>query len=276
MTISEPKKFVIIGSGPTALGAAYRLNELIEQGHLPRSTQVTVLEKESEVGGLARSVTDRRGFTWDLGVHVTGHSKFTKFTEIINRAVCRWNNVPRCVKAYMRHVIQDDDNVETNYVPYPVQDSIPYFPRDVKERCLEEISAAASASVSAKNFDEFTANTFGDTLKAIFIQPYNEKVWTVPLKEMNCVWVENRIPKACIEELKRRCRLTRDELNSEENAKTKSMFRYPRDCRGIGEVWKTVASEMPSKWFHFDSVVVGIDVKKKQVRYSVCTNEKLY
>ncbi|KAK6009965.1 hypothetical protein OSTOST_25075, partial [Ostertagia ostertagi] len=95
---SEGKKFVIIGSGPTALGAAYRLHELIHEGSLPESTQVTVLEKEIEVGGLARSVTDRRGFTWDLGVHVTGYSKYPKFTHLINRAVRHWNNVPRCVK----------------------------------------------------------------------------------------------------------------------------------------------------------------------------------
>ncbi|KAK6032105.1 hypothetical protein OSTOST_01729 [Ostertagia ostertagi] len=136
---------------------------------------VTVLEKEIEVGGLARSVTDRRGFTWDLGVHVTGHliQSEAGAGQPGDTIVCSRLSV---CQAYMRHVIQDDDNVEANYVPYPVQDSIPYFPEAVKLRCLHEISSLTVPSKSAENFDEFTSNTFGETLQAIFIRPYNEKV----------------------------------------------------------------------------------------------------
>ncbi|VDM57171.1 unnamed protein product [Angiostrongylus costaricensis] len=167
------KRFIIIGSGPTAIGAAYRLHELIEEAHLPKSTE-----------------------------------------------------------AYMRHVINDDENIEANYVPYPVQDSIPYFPAEIKRRCLEEICSASKCTKIASNFDEFTLNTFGPTLQAIFIRPYNEKVWTVPLSEMNTVWVENRIPRTSIEDLKRRCGLSREELIDEENRKAVSMFR-PRRSVGL-------------------------------------------
>ncbi|KAK6754404.1 hypothetical protein RB195_013422 [Necator americanus] len=265
MNEDRSKKFVIIGSGPTALGAAYRLHELIVSGRLPNSTEVLVIEKEDEVGGLARSVTDRRGFTWDLGVHVTGFSKYQKFTNVINRAVSQWNNVPRCVKAYMRHIIKNDDNVEANYIPYPVQDSIPYFPAGIKMQCLHEISSTSTATDLARNFDEFTLYTFGPTLQKVFIKPYNEKVWTVSLAEMNCAWVENRVPRTSIEDLKRRCQLTRGELDEEENKKAKSMFRYPRDFRGIGELWKTVASELPAHWFRLGCPVIGIDPRKKEV-----------
>ncbi|KAE9415335.1 hypothetical protein Angca_000335 [Angiostrongylus cantonensis] len=265
MSQGESKRFVIIGSGPTAIGAACRLHELIEEAHLPKTTEVIVFEKEDDVGGLARSVTDRRGFTWDLGVHVTGYSKYQKFTSVLNRAVNNWNNVPRCVKAYMRHVINDDENIEANYVPYPVQDSIPYFSAEIKRRCLEEICSASKCSKIASNFDEFTLNTFGPTLQAIFIRPYNEKVWTVPLSDMNSVWVENRIPRTNIEDLTRRCGLSREELVDEENRKAVSMFRYPRDSRGIGEVWKAITSELPANWFRLKSAVLSLNPETKTV-----------
>src|SRR5262245_1695648 len=56
-------RIIIIGAGPTGLGAAYRLKEL---GH----TDFMVYESSPYVGGLAHSFTDEKGFTWDIGGHV--------------------------------------------------------------------------------------------------------------------------------------------------------------------------------------------------------------
>ena len=54
---------VIIGLGPTGIGAAMRLQELGIKDYL-------VLDQASEPGGLAGSVRDDQGFTWDFGGHV--------------------------------------------------------------------------------------------------------------------------------------------------------------------------------------------------------------
>lgn len=56
-------RIIIIGAGPTGLGAAYRLNEL---GY----DDWAIYEKNAYVGGLAASFRDNRGFTWDTGGHV--------------------------------------------------------------------------------------------------------------------------------------------------------------------------------------------------------------
>lgn len=60
MSSDNSKRIVIIGSGPCGLGAAYRLNEL---GH----DNFVVLEAGPTPGGLACSVVDDNGFTWDMG-----------------------------------------------------------------------------------------------------------------------------------------------------------------------------------------------------------------
>src|SRR6476469_3660482 len=66
---TEPR-IVIIGAGPTGLGAGYRLKEL---GY--RNFQI--YERSNQIGGLASSFTDSAGFTWDIGGHVMfSHYKY--------------------------------------------------------------------------------------------------------------------------------------------------------------------------------------------------------
>ena len=60
---------VVIGAGPAGLTAAYELAR--------RKVAVTVLEKDQQVGGIARTVT-YRGFRFDIG----GHRFFTKVAVV--------------------------------------------------------------------------------------------------------------------------------------------------------------------------------------------------
>ena len=56
-------RIVIIGGGPTGLGAAHRLSELKNENWI-------LLEKSAKFGGLASTAIDDQGFLWDLGGHV--------------------------------------------------------------------------------------------------------------------------------------------------------------------------------------------------------------
>ncbi len=82
------QRIVLIGAGPTSLGAAHRLYEL---GILRSKTQVIILEQEAEPGGLASSYRDSHGFLWDYGGHVV-FSHYPYFDKVLDEAVSEWNN----------------------------------------------------------------------------------------------------------------------------------------------------------------------------------------
>ena len=56
--MNHETEYLVLGGGPTGLGAACRLQEKNLDWHL--------LEAESDFGGLASSFVDENGFTWDL------------------------------------------------------------------------------------------------------------------------------------------------------------------------------------------------------------------
>lgn len=99
MRTKEKTNIVILGAGPTGMGAVYRLKELIDEGIIKEDDfDIVLLEKESVPGGLATSVTDPNGFSWDLGVHISGASKFPYFIRAIEDAIDEWNLLRRSVQ----------------------------------------------------------------------------------------------------------------------------------------------------------------------------------
>jgi protoporphyrinogen oxidase len=72
----ERAKIVILGAGPTGLGAAHRLQEL--------GIPFKLFEKELHAGGLASSFVDSNGFTWDIGGHVQ-FSHYSYFDDLMDK-----------------------------------------------------------------------------------------------------------------------------------------------------------------------------------------------
>src|SRR6476469_2910849 len=115
---TEPK-IVIIGAGPTGLGAAYRLKEL---GY--RNFQL--YERSGYIGGLASSFTDSAGFTWDIGGHVMfSHYKYYDkcFEDLMGSDY--QENMREC---WLR--------MFDTWVPYPFLNIIRYLPKEVTCECL--------------------------------------------------------------------------------------------------------------------------------------------
>uniref|UniRef100_A0AC35UGH1 Amino_oxidase domain-containing protein n=1 Tax=Rhabditophanes sp. KR3021 TaxID=114890 RepID=A0AC35UGH1_9BILA len=266
------KRLVIIGSGPTGLGALHRIHEIISDADSPYNYNVTVIERENVVGGLASSVTDEMGFTWDLGVHVTGASSYPVFMDLLNETISEWYTVERKVKAFFYHIMKNENPLKS-YIRYPVQNNFMRLPEDIKMQCLDDLrKLSTEGDVPILNFDQFTDKHFGQTLKRIFFKPYNEKVWTVRLEELNVNWVEGRVPKIDLQELEK------EESDRSKNIiKPKKIitFRYPA-CKGIGGLWIKIASNMaeknPKTNFLMNKNVSSIDPINKIVKTTSSTS----
>lgn len=246
--IFEPK-IVIVGLGVTGLCAARRLEELGYSNYV-------VLEQSSKAGGLASSVTDAQGFTWDLGVHVI-FSHFEFFDALDDEVLppSAWYEHTRVSPAFMRG----------RFVGYPVQDNLANFPADEAERIIANLRATRDdrqrcAEVTGKaNFADWMHYCFGDELTASFGRPYNYKVWAYPAEELNSQWVGERVAVIDADDVEQRYRAGVERTNWGPNA----VFRYP--INGTGSVWSAVHKSLRADRLRLNAHVRHIDVEKREV-----------
>lgn len=194
---------IIVGAGPTGLSAAYHLG-----------TDTLLLEKNSAVGGWCRSIDDK-GFTFDYAGHImfSNDPYVLKLYDILLGDNQHWQ---------MREAWVYSKNV---YTRYPFQGALYGLPPTVIKECLlgaiearygsdeEAICEAGSvddccadgtvdaANASAvakkgepKNFEEFIYKVWGKGIAKHFAIPYNKKIWTVPLTDMETSWLGGRVP----------------------------------------------------------------------------------
>lgn len=230
---------LVIGAGPTGIGAAVRLSELGED-HL-------LVDAGDRVGGMAASHTDGHGFTWDLGGHVI-HSHFPEFDAAVHRSGVEIGGVVRNGWAWLRG--DDADSM----VPAPVQAQLEELPTDLRQ------------DAEASHLADYYRNMFGTHLYDTFFSGYNEKMWTLPLEQVDHTWTSLRsggsgrnVP---------RLGLARDYQRPHET------FPYPRG--GTGALWAGIAGALAQpERMRLGTRVTALDVPRRtatlddgsQVRY---------
>lgn len=170
----------ILGGGVAGLASGLELAR--------RGWRVTVLERGSEVGGLARTI-EHGDFRFDIGGH-RFHSH--------NRRVLRWvqtllgDDLLR-VERHSHIYLQD------RYISYPLQfpSALRIFSPRQLVRVLSSYAAARwrqrwSAS-EARSFESWVVQRFGRELFEIYFRPYTEKVWGIPCSELSADWAAQRI-----------------------------------------------------------------------------------
>jgi protoporphyrinogen oxidase/glycosyltransferase involved in cell wall biosynthesis len=213
---AQKVRTVIIGAGPTGLSAAYHLEE-----------GAVLLDKNASVGGWCRSVGDH-GFTFDHAGHIMFSTDpyVLKLYQVLLGDNVHWQD--REAWIYSKQV----------YTRYPFQGALYGLPPKVITECIvgaiearfgaadaapgtaaacavkpiEDCCADGSADVGnataiaprkrdTRNFEEFIYKVWGKGIAKHFAIPYNRKLWTLPLTEMETSWLGGRVPLPDLEEI---------------------------------------------------------------------------
>jgi protoporphyrinogen oxidase len=246
--VSGGQRVVIIGAGPTGLGAAYRLREL---GH----EDWVILEANDYVGGLATSFTDDAGFTYDIGGHVM-FSHYPYYDQLVDRLMGDdYTELRREAWVWM----------EDRFIPYPFQNNLGDLdPRTIYE-CVTGLveahqrAAASSVAPSPTNFKEWIDATFGAGIAKHFMVPYNFKVWATPAELMNYIWIGERVSVVDLDAVLRNVLLREDQSNWGPN----NTFKYPLRG-GTGHLYEQLRLDVEDR-LHLKTTVASVDVRAHEV-----------
>ena len=244
----EQARVLIIGAGPTGLGAAHRLREL-------GVTNFTLFEKQAFAGGLAASFVDSAGFTWDVGGHVQ-FSHYAYFDELMDKLLGdEWLHHERQAWVWMRE----------RFIPYPFQNNIRHLPADEMGDCLRGLIHCAREPHSSEpaNFEEWIRQSFGEGIARHFMLPYNCKVWAYRPAELGYHWIGERVARIDLERVVRNIIEGRNDVSWGPN----NVFRFPR-YGGTGEIWRRLAATLPSRAIVFGKALDRLDTRNRQVTFT--------
>jgi protoporphyrinogen oxidase len=243
-------RIVIIGAGPTGLGAAYRLQEL---GH----QDWQMYEASDHVGGLASSV-ESNGFVYDTGGHVL-FSHYEYFDDLVEKLLGgQFTEINR--EAWIR--------MSGRWVPYPFQNNLRYLDLETAVECVMGLARERSNAAEAKNFKDWILAVFGEGIARHFMLPYNWKVWAHPPDMMDKQWMAERVSVVELESALRNILANADDSGWGPN----STFKFPLRG-GTGGLYEPF---VPHVYNHLrlNTRVEAIDIDQRLVRLSDGTEDE--
>jgi protoporphyrinogen oxidase len=271
-TDAQPR-IVILGTGPTGLGAGYRLKEL---GY----SNFVLYERNGYIGGLSHSFVDPKGFTWDIGGHVM-FSHYKYYDQCFDKLMgdeFTLNNRESWVRMF------------DTWVPYPFQNNVRYLPKQAAFECIAGLVKAqngkgkVASPAAATNFGEFIDAVFGEGIAKYFMRPYNYKVWAYPPERMNKHWIGERVAVIDVERALKNVMLGSDDFGWGPN----NQFKFPLKG-GTGEFYRRFGPalgmirgkdedpssdvEGPNSFIKLNKRVTSIDVDAKRISFADGTTD---
>ena len=246
--MSTYPRIVILGAGPTGLGALHRLTEL-------EVSNVHLYERKLTPGGLAASFTDEHNFVWDIGGHVL-FSHYEYFDNLMKELLQdRW----------LHHQRESWVWYKDRFIPYPFQYNIRHLPEKEMRRCLRGLLKKVDERITGtpENFREWILDNFGEGIADIFMFPYNYKVWAWPPETLSASWMGERVARVSAERTVFNILDENDDVSWGPN----NTFSFPR-FGGTGNIWSTLANSLPEESQHYGYEAVRIDTKRKSITFA--------
>lgn len=185
MTRLDPAPAILIlGAGPAGLACAM---ELSRKGY-----KATVVERDDQIGGLAKTLTIREGehvFLTDIGPHRFFSKNQYLYDFIEDLLHEEWRKVPRLTRQY----------IDGKFFDYPVnfkqvvknlgfwkstRIGIDYFLARLRYGLLRK---------PLRTFEDYVVANFGRALAEFSMINYSEKIWGIPCSDIHPDWAKQRI-----------------------------------------------------------------------------------
>lgn len=173
-------QIAILGGGVAGLSAAWKLSE--------HNTQITVLEREKEVGGLSRT-SKFKGFRFDYSAHRFNSNNpevIRRFKKLLGKHLLKKEK-----KTYIVHW--------GKYLTYPPKafEVAKAMPKFLLIRATIDIFWSQISNLfkkkKNKSFTDWTRSRFGKTLSSHLNEKYAEKIWKTPPDKLSGDWASFRV-----------------------------------------------------------------------------------
>lgn len=177
--VARVQKTDVLVLGGGLAGIAFR-------SAIPANRKVTLIEAAPELGGLLR-VRQRGAYSFDSVPHVIFFRSRKLLDELRALLSGELHAFPRSNSIWQRG----------RRIPYPYQFNAASLAPDARRECLEEFRNNPHAGLGAgpdATFEEWLLGQFGSGFYRHFFQPYNEKLYGVPLDQLEAAPLRWTIP----------------------------------------------------------------------------------
>ena len=227
--MAEP--VVVIGAGPAGMSAAWQLAR--------RGVRVEVIERDSTVGGLAKTICRREDFCYDYGPH-TFHIRETETSRhVVSEVLSLLGDQHRVLDRGTRIFL------EGKYFTYPPQMrevlrkvSLGLGVRIGLDYLYASLRYALSPAQQEDSFEDWGARNLGRKLYDTFFGLYSEKVWGITMSQVSSRQAQ-RVAKLNLKNIILRM--------LKFNADPDTYFiKYLYPDGGIGSLYRRMAEEVQS------------------------------